>query len=761
MLRKTAHNMALVAACMLTLSACSSSDDALSTTDNDNSQQQGKTPVELTVGIAGSSAGDTKGVTRGVVTKDRPYGQSATAFDAPTSLYMLMESKNHATPPTETKYARTVGTVAANAEPVSFTDGFKRYYEDAHSRNTHLAIYAACVPGKANALTIGGSSAYSENSFAWSTDAHTTTISWPMFGDAVATQNVEFMAKQDLCFSNNISNLTGNTPADNRIAFNTTTNKFTTDQTAGTTPVRGGRMVFYHALTKITFKIKKGKGFDDADFTFTNSGENIVLKGFNTGGTFSITDGEFRSTTSTTDIAALNNKGAEGDYAYVLEGFLVPGSVLNGTANDQVYFTIHHNTYHLTKDQLKTALAGEHLSDGETTALTAEDKMRPGVHYIFEMTVGKKEVDQLTAAVVPWEQVSAEVTPTNARIQVSLLNSGAYEKAATAAFDLYRLADYSEDITDAHTGYQWTWNTKDACGYSAGRASLVKNTAASTGEKTVYTATGWYWDNNKTFYHFRTVKPANTTVSTDATDADNKFEYLTLTGAESYTDICWGAPFYAKTTDNSKPTTTDEKLHYSTTTGFDNTTGDSHQISHAIGATNDVVNIELFHMFSDVTIKITTPTSDTDPDYAARVTLVGATVQLSNLHNEGRVRMDNGLVTTTDAAASIPATPVAVSQVGTDYQWHYGFVPQSLAGVTLTITTDNNRYEVDMATVVANSVGNNLIANPYPDGKVNYWYPNYKYTYTFKLKKTGIADITATLADWETVTAGDDSVVIK
>ena len=36
-----------------------------------------------------------------------------------------------------------------------------------------------------------------------------------------------------------------------------------------------------------------------------------------------------------------------------------------------------------------------------------------------------------------------------------------------------------------------------------------------------------------------------------------------------------------------------------------------------------------------------------------------------------------------------------------------------------------------------------------------------RYTYTFKLKKTGIEMITATLANWEDVTAGDDDVHIK
>ena len=63
-----------------------------------------------------------------------------------------------------------------------------------------------------------------------------------------------------------------------------------------------------------------------------------------------------------------------------------------------------------------------------------------------------------------------------------------------------------------------------------------------------------------------------------------------------------------------------------------------------------------------------------------------------------------------------------------------------------------------MKDVVSNTYSNTLIANPYTatDNKITYWYPNFKYTYTFTLKKTGIEKITATLANWETVTANDD-----
>ena len=123
--------------------------------------------------------------------------------------------------------------------------------------------------------------------------------------------------------------------------------------------------------------------------------------------------------------------------------------------------------------------------------------------------------------------------------------------------------------------------------------------------------------------------------------------------------------------------------------------------------------------------------------------------------------MGNGRVIPTGVVSVVNETVNASYKVE-----NYGFIPQSLAGVELTITTsDDNQYIINMAEVRATTVGNNLIANSYTlsGGKyiIDRWYPNYNYTYTFKLTKTGIAQITGTLANWETVTAGDDNVQIK
>ena len=241
----------------------------------------------------------------------------------------------------------------------------------------------------------------------------------------------------------------------------------------------------------------------------------------------------------------------------------------------------------------------------------------------------------------------------------------------------------------------------------------------------------------------------------DDTDANNNFEYIELTGApssttaaDSYKDVCWGAPFNDATTITYDPSTN----------GFNGTT--TYQISKAIGPTTATINMNTFHMMSDVTIKLTT-TDGTDA-----VTLSSATVKLTPVYNTGTVKMGNGLITP-GGSTTINGT---VSQVGSTntYQWRYGFVPQSLASVVLTITTtDNNQYIINMEDMVA-AVNSTIIANPYTETSsgshkytINYWYPNFNYTYNFKLKKTGIEAVTATLTEWGAIVADEETVVIQ
>ena len=748
MLKKANKYIALSTVCMLTISACST-DEGLSASDN-----QDKTPIELSAGVVGESPATQHAATRTTVTSG-----TGSAFSKTTSVYMVLKSENSADATADALYTRTIGYIEGNSSStatnndIKFASGYNRYWEDSYSRSSQVSAYAACVPGYYLAASVSGTPNGAEDATTWSVGSSESyenkwdasygnaTLDWPLRGASVSDQTGAFVSSQDLCFSNNVAKWGTD---DSRLTFSTETKKF-----------GSGNLVFNHALTRVTFKIKKGDGFTTSDpFAFSNDNENIVILGVNTSGTFDFTAGEF-SSLSTGDIkqfAVTDNRSTDGaTYAYELNALLVPGSDLSSTTAGQIYFTIDNNLYQLSKSTLMTALDGKTLSDNTTSALDAENKMRPGVHYVFTMTVGKKKVSNFTASVVEWETVTAEeTTPTNARITMTLLENGTM-KTGTADFDLYRSEDIntSSTIDDNYESYEWETGYTPA----ENKAQLVEHTSTSG---SIYSAqdaadphTDWYWPDNKTFYHFRAVMPKMD--DTWKVIEDTNGDYITLSAgfSGSYKDVCWGAPFaYTK-----------DKLNYGyASKGFDGKDdATTHQLFKAIGPTNDPVNMIMFHMMSDVTINLTT-TDGTD-----KVDLANAKMQLSNVYSKGKVLMGNGLVVPTGTAGSI------TNETGTDtYQvdWHYGFIPQSLENVILTITTkDNNQYFVTMNKVAVSKLSENIIANPYTqkNGKyvIDRWLPNYRYTYTFKLSKAGITQISASLADWESVTSEEETVKIK
>lgn len=744
MLKKANKYIALSTVCVLTISACST-DEGLSASDNQN-----KTPIELSAGVVGESPATQHAATRTTVTSG-----TGSAFSKTTSVYMVLKSENSNNTSDPALYARTIGYLqGGSSTSIKFASGYNRYWEDSYSRNSQVSAYAACVPGYYLAASVSGTVDGTEDSTTpwtvgsfdsyenkWDASYGTTTLAWPLRSASVADQTGDFVNSQDLCFSNNVAKWGTD---DSRLSFSTETKKF-----------GSGNLVFNHALTRITFIIKKGDGFTTSDaFAFSNANENIVLTGFNTTGTFDFTKGEFTTVNSTSTIQQLAvTKNTDG---YVLDGIMLPGTDLSDEKTaDAISFTIDNNLYQLKKKVLMDALDGKTTNISNLSALN-ENKMRPGVHYVFTMTVGKKKVSNFTASVVEWETVTAEeTTPTNARITMTLMENGT-KKTGTADFDLYRSEDIntSSTIDDNYESYEWETGYTPA----ENKAQLVEHTSTSG---SIYSAqdaadphTDWYWPDNKTFYHFRAVMPKMD--DTWKVIEDTNGDYITLSAgfSGSYKDVCWGAPFaYTK-----------DKLNYGYASkgfdGKDNAT--THQLFKAIGPTNDPVNMIMFHMMSDVTIKLTTTTGDD------KVDLMNAKMQLSNsstdgkVYDEGKVLMGNGLVVPTSTTEYITNE----KSTGT-YQtpWTYGFIPQSLKNVVLSIiTTDGNLYIVNMEKVLA-TVGDNIITNPYTKSGDKYvidrWLPNYQYTYTFKLTKSGITQISASLADWEKVEAGDDNVQIQ
>lgn len=719
-----------------------------------------KTPISLSVGGADGEMPQV----RAVVTDGE--GKTLNPFDDDAKIFMVMKSEYDTghedyAGAHDTKYTVTRGNVAKDATAVVFDAVNQRYWDDAHARSSLLDVWAYAVrgttsvdacfevphPGGGTGLDAYDAKTYDTSTRpapAWTTGEVRPAIrTWKASAAADHAQTQTSILQQDLLFSNNLTNnqAYNGSGGDKRLKFDFTNRKFPQEGNA--------QMIFYHAMAKITIHIRKGEGFVSTDpFAFTTG--NVKLMGYNTEGLFNIMTGQFEHIHQRDDIPSIYQWATadDGD-AYTLEALVIPnvdGNVtdltdtgsrwINGTTTKSMEFVIDNNRYEISQDQLFDALQANTANAAITT--TGKVNLEAGKNYVFTFTVGKTKISNITAQVAPWENVNADpMSPTNARIKLQLEERGT---AQTSDVAFYKAEDNktSDGIDDNYTVYNWT------TGYANMNATFADG----------HWGTNLFWQSSKDFYHFRALMPAATGVTTDVAG-----DYATLASGASYTDVRWGAPM-----EDDGDNETDGTFRWTydpTTYGFDNTTHT--QIYKAIGPTENPVKLILFHMMSDLTFKITTTTGDdkvtlVDGDNKTKVEIVG-------FYPGGKVLLGTGLVKT--AGTGTETRSVAWNSVDEGVQvYKYGAVPQDLTDVKLYITTpDNNQYIVDLKDVKATTVTTANIVNPYTlsDGKyaISRWYPGFKYVYSFTLKKTGIANLTATVVDWETITADNETVVIK
>lgn len=782
----------------------------------------GKTPIELSVGGVDAPTLTRAVVTDG--TTNTNFGRDTKVFflmqsDKDATVHDGYEYKgDRAT----TLYTVARGSVVHATSPtdIVFDANNQKYWDDAHARSSQLTLWAFAQRIATNtdrnwpdysfqsyaSLDESHKMTYnSNNKYDWqsTTPIYPAIFTWNV-GNLTQNQDANTIIYQDLLFSNNIADYTDNTKVpegsrtDNRMKFNFSTHKFP----------ESTELKFYHAMSKITIQIKAGDGFkaDGTDFKLKNNNIDL-LHGFNTRGLFNIKDGEFQKIHDVLDITTIplvKTVVGKSEPYYTLEALAVPNihqflktysqsdvnsRFVDGSDNVMMQLTIDDNTYKITSDALFDAITGK------TNATTLTDKgtyvpLEAGKNYVFTFTIAKQKIVHITAQVADWENVVAEeFDPSNARITLNLEERGT-DLTSSDRFSLYRAKDNigdSDPINDAHEVYNWT------TGYNETGTTPSYVEAASP--KPAYWTTTWYWESNKHFYHFRALAKDNGTtkeaVSSINQDVDNG-DYYSLTSAASYNDILWGAPMLDNGENEDKGTF---KWHYGPTTkGFDASDGGTvatglpdgtqHQIYKAIGPTKDPVKLILFHIMSDLTFNIkTTDGTDkvelchdngagADPRYThTRLDLVG-------FYNGGKVLLGSGLVKTTGSASTVdsrinvPFNSATDNNQYTTQVYKFGAVPQDLTAVKLYVTTpDNNQYIIDLKDVKATTISTNNIANPYntvggtgadkDKYVIDRWYPGFKYTYTFTLRKTGITDIQATIVDWETVTADSEDVQIR
>ena len=580
-------------------------------------------------------------------------------FTAATQIAMHIRSTN-AKDASKIRETRTFASAAADAtqSETSFstieapTDANVRYWDDAYGRDAKLSVFALAVPGKSTPTNKGTKLLnLLSGDEAWNAGALTETISWTVSTD----QTEALIANEDLTYSNNISeNGTGGAKSYSYMSSDYTDvndgclqfrlqNASLTD---GPGKFDQGNLKFTHALSRITVNLIKGTGYGDGSFKFA-TGTTVKILEVPTTGSFDIENGTW-STTDKTGISKMATTTLAAGASYSLVAQVLPGYEIKDNDDTNVLeFIIDDNKYFVTQDMMLDALnAGQNTTGTSVT-------MGQGKNYVFTITVGKSKIINVTATLEPWVKVeAANHDMDNSHIEVGLFKNE--NGTACGNFDLYRLNDESQEInTGASEAKNWKGNYTE-------KATLTQN-----GDKW---ETNWFFENNKSFYHFRTVDAGREIKGT--TDTDNSVDdYFEITsGAQSSHDYHWGAPFISSTT---------SPIIYSTTNGY------TANLSPAIGATNSTINLTELHMMSNINVVLrTTKTSNA---VALEANSKQCEVSLTYFYAEGQVKMGNGLVSTTgDLTTSATFTKPAAGIEETDATYKntgaftFAVVPQAL-----------------------------------------------------------------------------------
>lgn len=674
-------------------------------------------------------------------------------FAANTHIAMHIRSnKNGSTTDGNVRETRTMASALADAtlSDASFSsieapsNENVRYWDDAYGRSAQLSVFAVAVPGKDYTLKNDGKSLTDllAGNGTWSTGALSEEIAWTVSADQSGT---DVIGKEDLTYSNNIS-ATGKGGAK---SYNYASSAYDTandgclqfrlkDDSMQDGPGKfdQGNLKFNHALSRITVNLVKGTGYGEGSFNFAE-GTNVKVLGVPTTGTLNIENGTW-TTSDKTGISKMYTAETTTNAACTLQAQILPTyTFTDGSDVNVLEFIIDDNKYFVTQDMMLDA-----LNSGQSTSETSLT-MEKGKNYVFTITVGKSKIINVTAKLEPWVDVeAANQNMDNSHISLTLFNNAS--GTAATKFDLYRLNDESDEInTGVSNSKKWGGNYTD-------KASLT------AGSNNVWT-TAWFFENNKSFYHFRTV---NEGIKIEGTTDNAVDDYFVITsGTQADHDYHWGAPFLTSTT---------SPIQYSKTEGYAAT------LSPAIGATNSTINMTELHVMSNINVVLrTTKTSDA---VALEVGTNQCEVSLTYFYANGQVKMGNGLVTPTGdltPSASFTKPEKGLDESDATYKktdaFTYAVVPQALkregtgdiyVGITIK-TPDNNQYYVvkSLAEIIATANGGSQ--NQTASDKVDFWYPNHNYTYTFTLTKAGISNVTCTVEKWVNVTAENKDISLE
>ena len=511
------------------------------------------------------------------------------------------------------------------------------------------------------------------------------------------------------------------------------------------------RLDFKHVLSKITFNVTAGNGFNG---TFLYE-PNITLTRNKTGETNPESEWCYKNGTIDIKTATATHNGTLGTVelnsisksgsTYTESAVIYPNSDFGSDTDIIARISADFNIYYVTAAQIRDAIdalvAGntshEHYNKYETL---------PGYHYIFNVTLNKTDI-VVTATITDWNTVTANPVEPKIVVSAEVGNEDDKTKKLTD-FRFYRnegvnvplgMGDAPTAPTTKNVKYTALADAKNpvADDKADGETAWKFWTIAATP-----TETSIYWPSHTTHYFFRGVYPKETTV------ADGESSYIVVNNAQYNastfpSNLMIGAPEITDGTKCNNP---------------DHATVDMSK--YGICARTGSINLNFKYMMSQVEVVLKTTTGDD------KVELNDLTkLELTNTICSRNIYLGTRAIGNEPGITRQPSYTMNMKGTATAEQvtFHDAIVPQQLkfnsAGdsdnmrfkVTITNTngtpeTTDDTYDVYYADIKPMQVGGSVIFN---------WVSGTHYKYELTLKKTGLS-VTATITDWTTVTGSDD-----
>lgn len=472
---------------------------------------------------------------------------------------------------------------------------------------------------------------------------------------------------------------------------------------------------FTHAMTHITVELTAGTGFEaSVGYTQFATTPSVTLLGFPYVGLVDIinkettaTDKNFTvgSTPATGNIncfAKLNKTANTSNHTATATALVYPGCAFDDATN-VLRIMADGNEYLVTAKKLNDELRSLNTQGKITTGTT----LQQGTNYVFQVTVNKTGVD-VTATIKEWN----EITAAN---EAPIINfDKCYGQDGTAFTDPFTLYRSTNKMEGPYTG--------------------GSDHADITYENNRYVMKPQlYWPDHKTHYFFRAIWPAATQIDGGKRILVHNEAY---TAGQYPSDLRIGMPRKADGT----PDETCKNGHgVEGICATDAPDGSTH---------DDEGKIHLNFQYAMSQVSVILKTND-DVSSTNRVTFDEHTkVEILNGYTAGALRLGDG---SSDFTGKTPATYPMSKPAADDYTNYLdAIVPQALTNAAgdlkFRITVGDDAYETVLGIkdipVKINGVNTDITV----------WKPGKKYVYTLTITKTGVT-VTATIADWDTVTA--------